>query len=237
MDTKNTLTVPLAIVVAGLLIAGAIFFSRGGVPSFPKGATGEENAPVPTAAAPMRPVDATDHIKGNPNAELVIVEYSDTECPFCKRFHETMQQVIDEYGKSGKVAWVYRHFPLEQLHAKARSEAEATECAAELGGNTGFWKYLDELFRVTPSNDGLPAAELAGIAGRAGLDRAAFEACRASGRHAKRVQTDYDDAVASGGSGTPWSIIIAKDGKKLPINGAQPYETVKQTIDALLKKI
>ncbi|MEK7208139.1 MAG: thioredoxin domain-containing protein, partial [Patescibacteria group bacterium] len=178
-----------------------------------------------------------DHIKGNPNAELVIVEYSDTECPFCKRFHETMQQVIDEYGKSGKVAWVYRHFPLEQLHAKARSEAEATECAAELGGNTGFWKYLDELFRVTPSNDGLPAAELAGIAGRAGLDRAAFEACRASGRHAKRVQTDYSDAVASGGSGTPWSIILAKDGKKVPINGAQPYETVKQTIDALLKKI
>ncbi|MCI0542492.1 thioredoxin domain-containing protein [bacterium] len=100
-------------------------------------------------------VNPGEHILGNPNAEIFIIEYSDLECPFCKRFHETMKQAMEQYGKDGQVAWVYRHFPLDAIHNKARKEAEATECAGELGGNDMFWKYTNKLMEITPSNNQL----------------------------------------------------------------------------------
>ncbi|MEY4602438.1 MAG: hypothetical protein RL292_379 [Candidatus Parcubacteria bacterium] len=224
-------SVPLAIVVAGALIAGALYFS------------GSSKTPANTAALPaavtaegMRPVDANDHILGNPNAELVIVEYSDTECPFCKQFHNTMKQVMNSYGKDGDVAWVYRHFPIDQLHSKARKQAEATECANDLGGNDKFWAFTNTLYERTPSNNGFDDKQLPVIAKDIGLDVDAFNACLSSGKFAAKVEADYQDAVKAGGRGTPYSLIITKkDGTKVPINGAQPYESLKGTLDLLLK--
>ncbi|MEK7480721.1 MAG: thioredoxin domain-containing protein, partial [Patescibacteria group bacterium] len=176
-----------------------------------------------------------DHIRGNPDAAVKIVEYSDLECPFCKRFHSTMQQVVEEYGKDGRVAWVYRHFPLDALHSKARKEAEATECANELGGNTAFWTYIDKLIAITPSNNQLDPNQLPVIAGDIGLNREAFQTCLDAGKFADRVSADLSDAQAAGGSGTPYSIAIAKNGEKFPINGAQPYEEVKRIIELALQ--
>jgi len=92
---------------------------------------------------------ATDHIVGNPNAPIVIVEYSDSDCPYCQKFHTTMQEVKDTYGD--KVAWVYRHFPLDSLHPKARMEAEASECVAKLSNNETFWEYLEAMFTINSS--------------------------------------------------------------------------------------
>jgi protein-disulfide isomerase len=183
----------------------------------------------------MNPITSKDHIRGNPDAPVKIVEYSDTECPFCKRFHPTMQQVMDEYGGSGQVAWVYRHFPLDSLHKKARKEAEATECAAEQGGNDKFWSYLDRLMEVTPANDGLDPAELPKIAQYVGLDVTKFNECLSSGRFADKVEEDTQNAMATGGNGTPWSIVVGKDGKKYPLSGAQPYASIKQLIDIASK--
>lgn len=91
----------------------------------------------------------TDHIVGNPNAPIVIVEYSDSDCPYCQKFHATMHQIKDAYGD--KVAWVYRHFPLDNLHPKARMEAEASECVAKLSDDATFWKYLDAMFTINSS--------------------------------------------------------------------------------------
>lgn len=105
----------------------------------------------------IRPVDPTEHILGNMSGDIVIVEYSDLECPFCKNFHGTMHQVIDT---DPNVAWVYRHYPIPQLHQKAFKEAVATECAWAQGGNDAFWKYTDMIYKITPSNDGLEVAEL-----------------------------------------------------------------------------
>src|SRR3989344_8885608 len=143
---QNKFLVPLAIIVAGGLVATAIYFG---------GSTPVTYAPDQSNSETIEivPVTEKDHILGNRNAELVIVEYSDTECPFCKVFHNTMKEVISAYG--GEVAWVYRHFPIASLHSKASKEAEATECAAELGGNNMFWKYIDRLFEITVSNDSL----------------------------------------------------------------------------------
>lgn len=235
METQTTLqkfSVPLAIVVAGALIAGALYFSGN------KSSNKQPTAQVPTAvsAEGMRPVDNTDHILGNPKAELVIVEYSDTECPFCKQFHNTMRRVMDTYGKDGKVAWVYRHFPIDQLHKKARKEAEATECAFDQGGNDKFWAFTNMLYEKTPSNDGLDSKQLSVIAKDVGLDVNRFNTCLSSGTFATKVEADYQDGLKAGARGTPYSIIITKkDGAKIPVNGAQPYDSLKSTIDLLLK--
>jgi len=228
---RGNFAIPIAIVAAGVLIAAALYFalgSGGSTPTNPGGETG--GAPT----VPIAGVQADDHIKGNPDAKVVIVEYSDTECPFCKNHHETLNRIVSEYDPS-EVAWVYRNFPLAQLHQKATREAEALECAAELGGNDGFWAYTDRLYEITPSNDGLDLAELPKIAEHVGLDLAAFNTCLDSGAMAERVEADLNEAVAAGGRGTPHNIIIS-GGDQFPLEGGQPYEVMKQVIDQLLSE-
>lgn len=241
IDTKpNKLSMPMAIIVAGILVAGAIYFSS----VKPTDTTQINQQPEEGSASleNIRAISETDHIRGDINAPIKIVEYSDTECPFCQRFHFTMKQVMDEYGKDGKVAWVYRHSPLykpnaqgQSLHSKAGKEAEALECANELGGNEKFWAYADRIYEISPMNNGLDPAELPKIAQYVGLDVAKFNTCLNSGKYQEYIDKDLQNAIDTGGGGTPWSIIVAKDGKKYPINGAQPYEVVKQKIDAALK--
>ena len=225
------LSVPIAIVISGALIAGALYYSNSNVPKEVAGG----NVPTENTNVEMRTITSSDHILGNPNADLIIVEYSDTECPYCKVFHNTLKRVMNEYGKDGKVAWVYRHFPIDQLHSKARKEAEATECAFEQGGNEKFWEYINTLYDTTNSNNSLDASELPKIAKSVGLDVDAFNTCLSSGKYADKVEADYQDAIKAGGRGTPNSIIISKDGTKTNIEGAQPYENLKNIIDALLK--
>ena len=230
MDTKNSAAVPAAIVIAGIVIAGAIVYSIGKSGSQPAPDNGE--AQVAASLDKMRPVDATDHVRGA-GAPLTLVEYTDPECPFCKRFHETMQQVMKEYP--GKIAWVYRNFPLKELHSKAPNESAALECAGKLGGNDIFWQYTDALYAATPSNNGLDPAELPKIAANLKLDATAFANCLKNGDTVKKVESDAADAMATGGNGTPWSILVTKDGKKYPVNGAQPIENLRQLIDTALK--
>jgi protein-disulfide isomerase len=93
----------------------------------------------------LDPITDADHYFGSKDAEIVIVEYSDLECPFCARFHATMHQLITDYN--GKVAWVYRHLPLEQIHQTAMSRAISAECVYDIGGDTKFWSYIDALFK------------------------------------------------------------------------------------------
>lgn len=226
MEQQNKFTLPLAIVVAGALVALAIYFGGDAAPR-----------PVQEAVdtgAQVSDVTNDDHILGNRNAEIVIVEYSDIECPFCKIFHNTMHQIVREYD--GKVAWVYRHFPIAQLHANAAREAEATECAAELGGNEAFWTYINALFAATNSHDSLDLAQLPIIAGQIGLNQAEFSACLESGRHSETIRESIEEAVQSGARGTPYSVIIPKDGDRIVINGAEPIESVRAKIDAVLAR-
>lgn len=196
--------------------------------------TALKNAPKenPFTSIQLQEVTDKDHIRGGASAKITIVEFSDTECPFCKRFHPTMQKIIAAYPND--VNWVYRHFPLDSLHPKARKEAEATECAAELGGNEKFWAYLDRLFEVTPSNNGLDPAELPKIAEYVGLNKGEFTKCLESGRHAQLVAGQLQDAMTAGGEGTPYSILITPNGEKFPVSGALPFEKMKPVIDKLL---
>ena len=176
-----------------------------------------------------------DHVKGDRNARILLIEYSDLECPFCKRFHPTAQQLVDEYN--GTIAWVYRHFPLDQIHSKADKEAEAIECANELGGNDGFWKMTDKIFEVTPSNNGLDLTTLAGLAEQVGINKSSFQSCLDSGKFAAHVEEDYQGGIKAGVTGTPGNILLdTKTGKTSLIPGAVPYEQLKTAVEALLNE-
>jgi len=225
----NNFAIPFAIIVAGLAIAAAVYFgdNKKGVAAVAQGAPNQE--------VTLDPVTNADHILGNPSAKVTIVEYSDTECPFCKVFHETMNRVMNEYGNGGQVAWVYRQFPIAGLHPKAHKESEATECANKLGGNTKFWEYLNKLIEITPSNNGLDAAKLPEIAKEVGLDVDAFNTCLTNGEMTKIVDAGIASAAKAGAQGTPYSLVVVGGKIVGEINGAQSYETVKAQIDGLLK--
>lgn len=224
-------SIPLAIVVAGLFIAGAVYMKG------PTGgsATAPNQFDVKNTKTTMKPVSAEDHLLGNPDADLIIVVYSDTECPYCKVFHNTMRQIMAEYGKNGRVAWVYRLLPLEQLHQRAPKETEAALCVSELGGKAKFWDYLDSIFETTGSNDSLDTAQLPLLASKLGIDTKAFNSCLSSGKYTATVKAMVQEGMQAGAQGTPYSVIVTKKGETFPIEGAFPYANLKPIIDSLLK--
>ncbi len=192
--------------------------------------------PIPTApgALTVPPVDFTnDHIRGSKNATVAVIEYSDFECPFCKRVHPTYQQIMQQY--EGKVIWVFRHFPLS-FHQNSEKEAEASECADELGGNTAFWKFTDGIFEKTASNGtGFPLDQLPVLAKQIGLNEQKFTSCLDSGKFAAKIKKEEDDASAGGVSGTPGNFIVnLKAGTARKLDGAVPFANFKSAIDASL---
>lgn len=240
-ETKHSvLNIPTAIIIAGAIIAGAVIYTMKPAPS--------ANREADLTSNEIKAVTANDHILGNPNAKIKIVEYSDPSCPFCKIFHNTMRKVIDNYGKSGDVAWVYRHFPIDKpgtrpdgtaLHPNAGHEAQALECAGALGGNDKFWAYTNRLYEITPSvtqdtPNGLDQKELYNIAKYVSLNDNDFRICLDSGRYKDKVEASYLEGLNIGIQGTPMSFIITPAGKNVPVEGAQPYETIKSSIDAIL---
>jgi protein-disulfide isomerase len=228
-DFKSSIAIPLAIIVAGGLVAVSLFMTRDN--------TQVANTDDNTTTREVKAVTDDDHILGNPKAELVIVEYSDTECPYCKSFHNTMKQIMQEHGSNGEVAWVYRHFPLDKIHSKARNEALATECVNKIAGNDAFWKYLARIFEITPANNGLDQAELVNIVKEQGLDEKKFNECMTDGSLATRVESDYQSGLDAGVTGTPYSIILVKGSQTVvPINGGQPYSVVSNVVKSLLGK-
>ncbi len=235
-NTASSLAIPVAIVAGFGLIALAIYFS--GIGNQPAPAPSQLPAPTDTTAAKgkIRPVDSTDYIKGNPNAPILIVEYSDYDCPFCKNFHETMTRIMDEYGVGGKVAWVYRQFPLAQLHPNAERISQAALCVGELGGNDAFWKYSDLIFAERNINEPTNITKLPEYAVEAGVSKEELVACLESGKHRETVAKSLSDGAQAGIQGTPQSFVIVGN-QMAQIEGAQPYAVVKQIIDNLLGQI
>lgn len=234
---KEIFTLPSAIVTASAVLGLAIFLGATNIGNA-LSRTQPAAAPAANAAGSAQPsadikvpgISSTDHYLGNPKAKVVIVEYSDLECPFCKQFDPVLRKVVENYGD--KVAWVYRHMPLP-MHPKAGKEAEATECAAELGGNAAFWKYVARLYEITPSNNGLDLAKLPEIASYIGLDAAKFKSCLDSGKYAKKVADQAAEGQAAGGRGTPYGIIVTPKGN-VPIGGFVPYERIETMVKEAL---
>jgi protein-disulfide isomerase len=188
-------------------------------------------------AKKVRRVSASrDHVYGNPNAPVSLIEYSDFECPFCKRFHATANEIVDAYG--GKVNWVYRHFPLSMHNPGAQKEAEASECVAQLGGNDAFWKFANAIYARTKSNgNGFPLDQLVPLGKEIGLDEKQLKECIDAAKYASRVQEDLDEGIQVGITGTPANFLLRNDtGEVILKVGAQPSDAIKPDIDKLLGK-
>lgn len=229
-NTNQKLSTPMAIIAAGFLIMLGIIISKAPAQKDtlinPTKDIQEESSIV------VAPITQGDHVRGNlETAEVLIVEFSDLECPFCKNFHNAMNDVMAKYP--GKIAWVYRHFPLD-MHPKARVEARATECVASLGGNDAFWKYVDNIFEVTPANNKLDLDLLPTMAVNVGVDRSAFDKCFRDDTFDAKVEAQVQDGIKAGVQGTPHSIIITKEGKQYPIKGADE-DLLNNTLEMLLK--
>ncbi len=241
---QNNVMIPGSIVLAGIIIAIAVVSGSGKnttpIAQAPSNTNNNAVAPIaptnPTApvAGKIKPVSADEHVLGDINtAKVFLLVYSDYECPFCKRFHPTAKQIYDSY--KGAVALVYRHFPLS-FHANAQKEAEASECAAELGGNTAFWKYTDAIYERTTSNGtGFALTKLVPLAGELGLDKTKFKTCLESGKYAAKVQQDMSEGIEAGVSGTPGNILLTKNGISKLLPGALPFEVFKKEIDPLIQ--
>lgn len=179
---------------------------------------------------PPKVTDA-DYTRGPKDAKITFVEYSDLECPYCKRFHNVMQQVMKEFPND--VRWIYRHFPLN-IHSKAPKESEAAECAGELGGNDGFWKFIDRIFEITQGNNQLDPKELENTAQTIGLSKDDFKKCLDSGKYAAKVKQQSDDAQVAGAEGTPFSMVYTQDGSKYPLKGYTDFAPLKAAIQQSL---
>jgi len=182
--------------------------------------------PTPSAAV-NNPVNINlegAHIRGDENAPVTMVEWSDFQCPFCGRFYvETEKQLVEEYVNTGKVKLIYKQFPLEQLHPFAKPAALASECAAEQGK---FWEYHDKVFENQQSLNG---ENLKKWAGEIGLNQAQFDSCLDDQKYLDKVNADLAEGSSAGIRGTPGFLI---DGQL--ISGAQPYSVFKSAIEAAL---
>ena len=187
-------------------------------------------------AKQARPVDPKqDHVRGNPAAEVSLIEYSDFECPFCKSFHATPKALLDRY--KGRVNWVLRNDPLPFHDPAAHKEALAAECVARLRGNDAYWQYADALFANTKSNGGglPPEKSVERLAESAGIKSAPLTQCMDDAQTIKRVEEDMADATAVGVTGTPTTVVRNnRTGFAEPIVGALSGEALSQSIERAL---
>ena len=189
--------------------------------------------PTPSAPAPagvLAAVSEGDHVRGDlSKAKVVLVEYSDFQCPYCSKHHPTMLQVMEEYGDD--VAWVYRHFPLS-FHPNAEPSSLASECAAEQGK---FWEFADIMFEGQAGlSTTAQAAEtfMQETAKDIGLNMNAYNDCYESGKYQSAVDEDADSGQTAGVSGTPATFINGT-----LVSGAVPYASMKKIIDDALAKV
>ncbi len=223
-------------VIVGYMVATTDFFGpvspQAGAPAPPPVPDAVPPPPSQAAAQPPAAVNpAKDHIRGNPQATVTLIEYSDFECPFCKRHHATVQKILDTYKDD--VNLVFRQFPLTSIHPHAQKAAEAAECAADLGGNDAFWRYHDGLFAMESLSDEAFVA----LAKQVGLREASFKNCLESGKFAQDVADQENEGMAAGVRGTPGNFLIAHASKETQtIDGAAPFERFASVIDGMLRK-
>lgn len=178
-------------------------------------------------------VTSDDHIYGNKNAEISLIEYSDFVCPFCYRFHDTAKQLVDE--SDGKINWVYRHYPLPSHDPVATNIAHASECVADIAGNEKFWEFTDEVFERYSTTDRISTDEsISALAEELGIDKAKFDSCMDSGKFNDKINQERDDGSDAGVSGTPGNILINnKTGNTVAVKGAQPIDKFNDALEEL----
>lgn len=256
IDLK-TFLIPLAILMAGIMIAAALFLGLkvkdSSVEIKNSGQVGGEQIVeqpvVPTSLPPQPPAVGQkvvasiddDPIMGNKNtARIAIIEFSDFECPFCERFwSQTLPQIKENYIDTDKAIFVYRDFPLPFHDPAATQEANAVECARKLGGDKAYFQFHDQIYKQTPGNGtGISESNLIKIGTDLGLNAESLTTCIRNEEFAAEIKKDIADAAQVGINGTPGFVIgiLSPDGQVEGevLSGAQPYANFAQVIDRLL---
>ena len=219
--------IPGAIIVAGLLIAGAVLYSGGLLRG--NGSVWKQQAAVGESAPKNVNIEDDDAALGSPSAPVVLVEFSDFQCPFCRKlWRDSLPQSTEKYIKTGKVRFVYRDFPLSSIHPGAEPAAMATECAED---QEKFWEMHDKIFgeqdKMGQGTVEFGVSDLKRWAGEIGLNAAAFDTCLDGGKYKAEVAKDSSDGAALGVSGTPHIFVNGK----LLIRGALPYTQIEQIVE------
>ena len=228
--------IPVSIIIAGIVIGGAFFVAN------KKQSAVDNTTEIPEVKNEVSKVSLEeDHIFGNPNAELFVIEYSDLECPFCKRYFDVTKKLKADYLKDGKVAFVWRNFPLYKPingripHASAGKEAVAAECVAEISGNDKFFEFVGKIFETSKSDGNYPLETLPALASSIGVNEQEFTACYNSDRMTKVIESQYQSAISAGIESTPSVFVQTKSGENF--KGTPDYLVLKTAIDAYLSEL
>jgi protein-disulfide isomerase len=229
---KVVLSTPLAIIIGAVIVAvGLVAYGL---------ITRTGGTATPTTVFAGRAIDSTDFVEGNTKSKVIVVEYSDPECPFCVQVHPSMKQIRTEY--ESKIGFVYRYFPLTQIHPHAYDESRALFCAGKVGGKDMFFSYIDTLFgyKTTNKTTQLPATGKEDLAKQVGIDTAGFANCMASQESRTAIDNSTADGIAAGVQGTPASFVLVKTRKGYEvvsmIDGARPYSYIKAAVDEALSR-
>ncbi len=226
------LALPVSILLAAIIISGAIFYTKG----FGKNNLGPAAANIgggqPTQNAQVNlTLNNNDHVLGSNGAKVIVIEYSDFQCPFCRSYwSQSFSQLKKEYIDTGKILFVYRHYPLD-FHPQSTISAKATECPNESGK---FWQMHDKLFSEQEKQGTgtiqFTAADIKKWASQIGLNSNSFGTCLDSDKYSQRIKDNTATGTQAGVSGTPTFFI-----NNQKIVGAQPYSAFKSAIDSALK--
>lgn len=250
MDRKNSfLTTPVAILIGCFVISLSILVSGGIIKIGPRTiSTGVKTSPTPAPVAEQSPQPTVsqvsvddDPVLGSKDAQVTLIEFSDYECPFCKRhFDQVYPQLKKDYIDTGKVKMVFRDYPLPFHDPMASFEANAANCARQQGGDSTYFKFHDAIFTKTKSNgNGLTKDDVYQFASDLGLNQANLKTCADSLKYAEEVKKDIADGSSVGVSGTP-TFFIGKSDSSGTISGqilvgAQEYSAFQAVIDPLLQ--
>lgn len=227
---KKDYFLPLSILVAAVLIGGAVIYSTG-VKTVNRDQVADLGGAAGSLLTDEQLID-DDIILGDPKALVTVVEFGDYQCPFCGRFFsQTESQIKKDYIQTGKVKMVYRDFAF--LGPESETAALAAQCAGE---QSKYWAFHDRLFEIevadgVENNGNLSASLMKSLAKELGLNQSQFNICLDSGKYKAEIEKDYNDGVTAGVAGTPATFVNGK-----LVEGAQPYSVFKDLIEAVLNK-
>lgn len=224
-DKKFELNPSISIIIAGVIIAGAIVFVNRYPAAQPAaaaaGTTASANVPAPSSS---------DHIVGSPTAPIVLVEYSDFQCPYCQMIYPELKDIVSK--SNGGVAWVMRNFPLYQIHPNALPAANAAECITAQLGNSAWWQFADDDFA---NQSAIGTSFFSAEAQKLGANMTQYNACIAASTYQTKIEGQIAEAENNGGNGTPYTVVInTKTGKQYPVSGAVPEAQLQSVIQEAL---
>lgn len=215
-ENRPKLNLATSVLVAGLIIAGAILASRGG---------GElaSNAPVDKLDL-VSDISKDDLIRGDRNASITLIEYADFSCHYCAQYHDTLKDLVAD--RSNDVRWVYRNFPIFNPEA-----AIAGVCVGKLGGNDAFWDFSDKLY---DNQDKFNSSYYLSMAEAEGINAVDFNKCINDPTLKNKSEQEFTQVrVLLGFNATPHTVIIDKNGRKFSFAGALSPDVLKSAITGL----